>query len=105
MERVVETLCRASAGLVESRVLAMNTGGTTVEERIDGVEVVRVGTIGAAGSGTIAPAFASRLRRADAHLVILPEPNPWALLSDPLARPSFPPAAWDPGDVGRPSSQ
>ena len=28
MERVVQTLCRASEGLVESRVLAMNTGRT-----------------------------------------------------------------------------
>lgn len=101
MERVVETLCRASAGLVESRVLAMNTGGTTVEERIDGVEVVRVGTIGAAGSVTIAPAFASRLRRADADLVILHEPNPWALLSYALARPSFPLAVWYHSDVVR----
>src|SRR5262249_43193582 len=101
MERVVETLCRASAGLVESRVLAMNTGGATVEERIDGVEVVRVGTIGAAGSVTIAPAFASRLRRADADLVILHEPNPWALLSYALARPSFPLAVWYHSDVVR----
>ena len=37
MERVVETLCRASAGLVESRVLALNTTSDTVDENVNGV--------------------------------------------------------------------
>ena len=105
MERVVETLCRASAGLVQSAVLVMNTGADTIEETIDGVHVTRVGTVGSAGSVAIAPAFASRLRRADADLMILHEPNPWALLSFALARPTPPLVIWYHSDVVRPPLQ
>jgi len=101
MERVVETLCRASAGLVESRVLVMNTGSQTVDERVDDVQVTRVGTIGAVGSVTIAPAFVAAMRRVSADLMILHEPNPWALLSYALARPRVPLAIWYHSDVVR----
>ena len=101
MERVVETLCRASAGLVQSDVLVMNTGGDTIEETVDGVHVTRVGTVATAGSVAIAPAFASRLRRADADLIILHEPNPWALLSFAVARPKPPLVIWYHSDVVR----
>jgi len=45
MERVVETLCRASDGIVESAVLALNAGPETVEEVVDGVAVTRVGVV------------------------------------------------------------
>ena len=55
MERVVETVCAVSKGLVESRVLVMNTSAETVEEARDGLQVTRVGTIGSAGSVAIAP--------------------------------------------------
>jgi rhamnosyl/mannosyltransferase len=101
MERVVETLCRASEGLVESRVLAMNTGGTTVEEMVDGIHVTRVGTVGAAGSVTIAPSFGRWLRRIPADLIVLHEPNPWALLSYALFRPGAPIVVWYHSDVVR----
>ena len=101
MERVVQTLCRASEGLVESRVLAMNTGRATVEEVVEGVPVTRVGTIGAVGSVAIAPALARRLRRADADLIVLHEPNPWALLSYALVRPPPALAIWYHSDVVR----
>jgi rhamnosyl/mannosyltransferase len=101
MERVVETLCRASAGLVESRVLVMNTDPQTVEERVDDVQVTRVGTVGAVGSVTIAPSFIAAMRRASADLMILHEPNPWALLSYALARPQVPLAIWYHSDVVR----
>lgn len=101
MERVVETLCRASAGLVHSDVLVMNTGGSTVEEIVDGVHVTRVGTVATAGSVAIAPAFASRLRRAEADLIVLHEPNPWALLSFAIARPAVPLVIWYHSDVVR----
>ena len=48
IERVVETLCRSSQGLVENRVLVANTSRKTVHEVVDGVEVTRVGTVAAA---------------------------------------------------------
>jgi glycosyltransferase involved in cell wall biosynthesis len=105
MERVVETLCRASEGLVESRVLALNAGRETIEETVDGVAVTRVGVAAQAGSVPIAPALAMHLRRAKADLIILHEPNPWALLSYAVARPAAPMAIWYHSDVVRPRLQ
>ena len=101
MERVVETLCRASAGLVESAVLVMNDGRDTVEDTVDGVHVTRVGIAATAGSVAVAPALASHLRRASADLIVLHEPNPWALLSFAIARPSAPLVIWYHSDVVR----
>ena len=105
MERVVETLCRASAGLVESRVLALNHGRGTIEQVVDGVPVTRVGVAARAGSVPIAPALARHLSREDADLIILHEPNPWALLSYAVARPRAPLAIWYHSDVVRPPLQ
>jgi glycosyltransferase involved in cell wall biosynthesis len=105
MERVLETLCLVSRGMVESSVLVTNASRTTVEDEIDGVRVTRLATIGAAGSVPIAPAFAAALRRAEADLMILHEPNPWALLSYTLARPRVPHVIWYHSDVVRPAVQ
>jgi rhamnosyl/mannosyltransferase len=105
MERVVETLCRASEGIVESRVLALNEGRETIEEIVDGVAVTRVGVLARAGSVPIAPALERHLRRAEADLIILHEPNPWALLSYAVAKPSVPLAIWYHSDVVRPALQ
>jgi len=115
MERVLQTLCLASAGLVESRVLVANTTSRTIEEErpVDGAEtqpgirvhVTRVGTVGAVGSVHIAPTFAWHLRRARPDLIVLHEPNPWALLSYAIARPSAPLAIWYHSDVVRPALQ
>ncbi len=105
MERVVERLCRASQGLVESRVLALNTSSTTVEETVDGVPVTRVGVAARAGSVPIAPSLAGHLRRLSADLVILHEPHPWALLSYAVARPRARLAVWYHSDVVRPPLQ
>ena len=105
MERVVETLCRASEGLVESRVLALNTSRETVEEIVDGVPVTRVGVVARAGSVPIAPSLAMHMRRIEADLVILHEPHPWALLSYAVGRPASPLAIWYHSDVVRPALQ
>ena len=105
MERVLETLCRSTRGLVENRVLVMNGTRRTIEEEVDGVRVVRVGTIAAAGSVHIAPSFPACLRRERADLMILHEPNPWALLSYVIARPPAPLFIWYHSDVVRPRLQ
>ena len=105
MERVLETLCRSSHGLVENHVLVANTTRATVRETIDDVQVTRVGTIGAVGSVHLAPAFASWLRRIPADLIVLHEPNPWALLSYAIARPAAPLFIWYHSDVVRPALQ
>ncbi len=101
MERVVEAICSASAGLVENGVLVANTGRETVQEERCGVHVTRVSSSTSLGSVHIAPSFASHMRRADADLMILHEPNPWALLSYAIARPRMPLVIWYHSDVVR----
>jgi glycosyltransferase involved in cell wall biosynthesis len=105
IERVVETLCQSTRGIVENHVLVANSTSATVEEVVDGVPVTRVGTIGAAGSVHIAPTFAWWLRRIPADLMVLHEPNPWALLSYAIARPRAPLFIWYHSDVLRPALQ
>jgi rhamnosyl/mannosyltransferase len=105
MERVLETVCQASRGIVDNHVLVAHHERNTVEDVVDGVPVTRVGTVGAAGSVHIAPAFARYLRRLRADLIVLHEPNPWALLSYAIARPRAPLAIWYHSDVVRPALQ
>jgi rhamnosyl/mannosyltransferase len=105
IERVVQSLCTVAKGRLESSVLAFNTASSTVHEVVDGVPVTRVGTWGSAGSVSIAPAFARHLQHAQADLMILHEPNPWALLSFALVRPRLPLAIWFHSDVVRPKLQ
>ncbi|HET7694625.1 MAG TPA: glycosyltransferase [Vicinamibacterales bacterium] len=105
MERVVQTLCDASEGIVESRVLALNQAPHTVDEVVNGVPVTRVGVIARAGSVPIAPGLERQLRRAEADLIVLHEPNPWALLSYAIARPKVPLVIWYHSDVVRPALQ
>src|SRR5262245_48703136 len=105
MERVVESLCHSTRGRLDSRVLAVNTGVGTVEAVVDGVPVTRVGTWGAAGSVAVAPAFAGHLKRAEADVMIVHEPNPWALLSYLVARPRIPLGMWFHSEVVRPRLQ
>ncbi len=115
MERVLQTLCLVSAGLVESQVLVTHTGREDLHEEVtigetDGlppatVDVTRVGTLARYGSVNVAPGFVAALRRSRADLIVLHEPNPWALLSYAIARPSAPLAIWYHSDVVRPALQ
>lgn len=105
MERVVQTMCRVTEGVVRNRVLVTHTSMRTREEVVDGIPVTRVGTIGAAGSVHIAPDFARWLRQPDADVMVLHEPNPWALLSFAIARPRVPLVLWYHSDVVRPRLQ
>ena len=105
MERVVQMLCEVTRGRLDSRVLAFHTGRSTTEGVIGGVKVTRVGTLGKAGSVPIAPTLASHLARADADVMIVHEPNPWALLSLRVATTRIPFAIWFHSDVIRPRLQ
>ena len=115
MERVLQTLCLVSAGLVESQVLVTHTGREDLHEEVaiggtDGlpaaiVDVTRVGTLARHGSVNVAPGFVAALRRSRADLIVLHEPNPWALLSYAIARPPAPLAIWYHSDVVRPALQ
>ena len=59
----------------------------------------------AVGSVAVAPAFPMHLSRIDADVLILHEPNPWALLSYAAVRPRLPLAIWFHSDVVRPALQ
>ena len=102
IERVVESLCAVTKGRLDNRFLAFSTGRRTIREAIDGVPVTRVATWGSAGSVPIAPAFPAHLARVDSDVMILHEPNPWALLSYAAVRPRLPLAVWFHSDVIRP---
>ena len=105
MERVVQSLCEVTRDRLENRVLAFNTESRTVTEEVDGISVTRVGTWGSVGSVAIAPAFLTSLSRVEADVMILHEPNPWALLSYAAVRPRLPLAIWFHSEVVRPSLQ
>jgi glycosyltransferase involved in cell wall biosynthesis len=105
MERVLESLCRATADRVANRVLVFNEGRRTVREVVDGVPVTRVGVLGMAGSVPIAPALGFELKRSRADLIVVHEPNPWALLAIAAVRPSIPIAVWFHSEVVRPRLQ
>lgn len=105
MERVVESLCQATAGRVYNRVLAFHTGTKTVRDVVEGVPVTRVGTLGSAGSVPVAPRFFGELRRLRTDLIVLHEPNPWALLACAVVRPAVPIVIWYHSDVVRPQLQ
>ena len=97
MERVLESLCLVSAGLVESqrprhatpaappcaRRSRIARGAVTRRAQ---TQVTRVGSVGAVGSVHIAPDFVAELRRSRADLIVLHEPNPWAIARRTLWR-------------------
>src|SRR5262245_5239921 len=105
MERVVHSLCAVTKGRLDSQVLVFNTAARTVREDVDGVPVTRVSTWGNAGSVPVAPSLASELSRLDADVMILHEPNPWALVSYAAVRPRIPLAIWFHSEVVRPALQ
>lgn len=105
MEQVLQSLCQVNGGEIVNRALVFNSKRYTMDETIDGIEVTRVGTIGAAGSVPIAPGFPVVLRRTRADAIVLHEPNPWALLSFTIARPRAPLAIWFHSEVVRPRLQ
>jgi glycosyltransferase involved in cell wall biosynthesis len=105
IERVVHSLCTITQHRLDNRVLAFNTGASTVDDVVDGVSVTRVGTWGSAGSVSIAPGYFAHLKRARADVMILHEPNPWALLAFAAVRPRLPLAIWFHSEVVRPRLQ
>jgi rhamnosyl/mannosyltransferase len=101
MERVVESLCQATRGRADNRVLVFNDGPRTVREDVDGIPVVRAGVLAKGGSVPLSLAFPGALRAARADLIIVHEPNPWALVSLAVVRPAVPLAVWFHSEVVR----
>ena len=105
MERVVASLCAATAGRLRNRVLAYNQEGRTIREEMADVSVTRAASISPARSTPIAPSFLLELLRDDSDLIVLHEPNPWALLSLGITRPKAPLVIWYHSAVVRPRLQ
>jgi len=101
METVVRDLCAGTAVDWDVRVIASNDRPHTVDERVDGVRVVRAARLGAAQSVPLCPSYPAHLWRQRADCVVLHEPNPVAGCSVFLQRPARL-VVWHHSDVLRP---
>jgi rhamnosyl/mannosyltransferase len=103
MERMLQMLCEGErAAGVNTRVLVANTERRTVREEVDGVPVTRVASVGRIGSVEWCPGFPVFLRREQADVIVIHEPNPIALVSNFLVRPRTPTIVWFHSEVVRP---
>lgn len=105
IERVVACACSATAGRLDNRVLAYNHRRGRAGELVDGVPVTRLDTVSVARSTPIAPGLIGELRDASDDLIVLHEPNPWALVACAIARPRQPLVIWYHSEVVRPRLQ
>jgi rhamnosyl/mannosyltransferase len=102
IETVVETLCRGERESADSRALVINRNGPTRSQIVDGVPVVRVGSVATIGAVSVAPMLPVWLARSRADVIVLHEPNPMALVAYALARPDIPLVVWFHSEVIRP---
>jgi lipopolysaccharide/colanic/teichoic acid biosynthesis glycosyltransferase/glycosyltransferase involved in cell wall biosynthesis len=102
IETVVETLCRGERESADSHALVINRKGPTRSEVVDGVPVVRVGSVATIGAVSVAPMLPVWLARARADVMVLHEPNPMALVAYAMARPRIPLVVWFHSEVIRP---
>jgi glycosyltransferase involved in cell wall biosynthesis len=105
MEQVLATLCQATQQRIDNRVLVFSDAKWTTHEVVDGIPVTRLATVALARSTPIATEMIGALRAADVDLIVLHEPNPWALVAMTLARPKPPLAVWYHSEVVRPALQ
>ena len=81
IETHLQALCGTLSEHVDLDVIVSSDDRRTVDEVVDGVRVVRAGTLLTAFSTSISPAIVSRIRAADADLVHLHLPNPTAVMA------------------------
>jgi len=81
MESTLYDLCDELKDKVHLRVLVAHTGGGTRIDDEDGVEVIRVGSLGTIFSTSICPTMAYWIRRLEADIVQIHHPNPMATIS------------------------
>ena len=81
METHLQALCREIRDAVDLSVLVANDSPRTVRERVDGVDVTRLGSLGTLRSTTICPGMPRAIRGRSPDLVHLHWPNPSAALS------------------------
>jgi rhamnosyl/mannosyltransferase len=104
MEKVLQVLAEGERGRgIDARVLVANGGRETIHEMVNGVPVTRVGTMKQVGAVSVCPALPLWMRRIDADVMVVHEPNPAAIVAHALARPSTPLVFWVHAEVVRPA--
>ena len=81
IESYVEVLCRELSKCMDVRVLVANETREVKEEFIDGVHVVRLGTLLTLASTPLCPGMTSRIRNSESDLVHIHLPNPAAVIA------------------------
>ena len=103
MEKVLQVLAESERGTVDNHVLVANEGPDTVHETMNGVPVTRVGAITRVGAVAICPGFPYWMRKLDADVMVVHEPNPVALVAHFLGRPKARVVFWIHAEVVRPA--
>jgi glycosyltransferase involved in cell wall biosynthesis len=103
METVLAALCEGTAHRWQVRAVVANGGPRTVRERLNGVEVVRVGTLARALSVSLSPGLARELWRERFDCVVLHEPNPPAGTVLALHTPAPRLIVWHHSEIVRPA--
>ena len=102
MERVLQLLCEGERGHVDSRVLVAGLERTTRRAVENGVPVTRAGSLAMIGTVGLSAALPFELRRMQADVTVLHEPNPVALVADFLTRRRGPLVVYFHSEVVRP---
>lgn len=87
VEQVVRSLSIGLKKNVDVKVLVANTSPRTIFEKIDGIEVVKIFSLGMLRSAPISPTFGLWLRRLQSDIYHFHVPNPSGELGYLLARP------------------
>lgn len=103
MEKVLQVLAEAESAEIENHVLVANEQASTVHETINGVRITRVGTVHRVGAVAICPTFPYWMRRLDADVMVVHEPNPVAIVAHALVRPRSRLIFWVHAEVVRPA--
>ena len=87
IEKHINTICESLKEEFEIKVLVANRKPGTETEIINGVEVVKVGSLGRFFSAPLSPLFPSYLKKLKADILEFHLPNPTAVISYLLKKP------------------
>jgi rhamnosyl/mannosyltransferase len=88
IENLVHALSRGLARQHEVTALVFNRGRETVQETMEGVRIIRVGSLGLVQSVEIAPAFLRWIAKVPTDMITVHMPNPLGELATWLSRPA-----------------
>lgn len=101
METVLRAICDGPVARATPQILVANNTFRTVVETVNGVKITRVASLGTLYSASVCPSFPLWLKRKTEDLVVLHEPNPLAVLSFLLVRPTARLIVWLHSDIIR----